>query len=126
MEKTTIKWRLATAIILTSLGFLYYLAFVLYLMMGIPVDKVHAEMTNSWPSFLADYVSFLVPVFLMVSLYFWYTYSVDTKPQKAAEPEYFFEFKKVEKPALITRQPQTDFERVNIKASGTWQAENGE
>jgi len=97
-ETKSIIWRIWLAIALTSAGVFYYLVFLFYLAAGVPIEKIHYFMTDGWPNFCADNVPLVAPVFLCVGLYFWYTYVQESKPKVVAEPEYAFEFTKVEKP----------------------------
>jgi hypothetical protein len=110
MDNRSFAWRIWVSVTLTSLGALYYLVFLFYLCGGVPIEKIHYFMTDSWPSFCADNVPLVAPVFLLVGLGLWYSYTLKGKPKAAPEPEYQFEFTKVEKTPAIEPEPDYIFE----------------
>lgn len=97
MDNKSFVWRIWFAVVLTSMGVFYYLVFLFYLCGGIPIEKIHYYMTDGWPNFCADNVPLVAPGFLILGLYFWYSYTVKAKPKPVVEPEYAFEFTKVDK-----------------------------
>lgn len=115
MDNKTFAWRMWTAVILTSVGALYYLVFLFYMCGGVPIEKIHYYMTDKWPNFYADNVALVAPVFLIVGLGLWYWHFVKSKPKAAAEPEYQFEFNVVENTSPIKTQPEYIFESGQTK-----------
>jgi len=126
-DNKTYLWRIYVAITLTSLGVFYYLVFLFYLSGGIPIERIHYFMTDGWPNFCADNVPLVAPVFLVVGLYFWYSYTVKLKPKAAPEPEYEFQFTTVDKTQEVTHEPEYVFEsRANkhINPSSSFEQQN--
>jgi hypothetical protein len=113
------KWRIQAAVTLTSLGVLYYLVFLFYLCGGVPIEKIHYFMTDGWPDVLADNVPYIAPVFLFVGLSLWYSYNKKARPKPIAEPEYTFEFNKVEKHAKIAHEAQPNYISYTNKVKET-------
>lgn len=93
-----------------SVGIFYYLVFLFFFSGGIPIDKVHARMTEDWPDYLADSAPWISPIFLCLGLYFWYSYTKRNKAKQAPEPEYHFEFNVIKKSqqAQATRAEKID------------------
>ncbi|EHQ24253.1 hypothetical protein [Mucilaginibacter paludis] len=89
------KWRIQLAAILTAIGSLYYLIFLFYLSGGAPIERIHSKITDGWPDILADNVPLISPAFLVFGLLLWYSYYLKNLPKPQAEPEYKFEFNKV-------------------------------
>lgn len=117
MNNKSFIWRIWMAIVLTSLGVFYYLVFLFYLCAGVPIEKIHYFMTDSWPSFYADNVALVAPVFLFVGLYFWYSYTKMSKPKPVPEAAYDFRFTTVEKSPELQREPDYVFESRAVRSA---------
>ena len=110
MDNKSFTWRIWLSITLTTLGVLYYLVFLFYLSGGVPIEKIHYFMTDGWPDFCADNIPLVAPVFLFIGLGLWYYNTLKNKPKAIAEPEYQFEFNKVEKSSVIEPEAEYVFE----------------
>jgi hypothetical protein len=105
MEEKSILWRIQLAVVLTSLGVLYYFVFLFFLCAGVPIERIHYFMTDGWPNFCADNVPLVAPTFLIVGLGLGWSYNMKKKPKSAPEPEYQFQFKSVEKKQDLALDP---------------------
>jgi len=106
------EWRLTAAVVLTSIGVLYYLIFLLYFAGGQPIERIHNRMTDGWPDILADNVPFVAPIFLFLGLWLGYLHNEEKKPKREPEPIYDFKINYVKTPGNFPTKkiiPQNDF-----------------